>query len=340
MYRKKAAVEIQFNWIFVLIAGAAILMLFATIMVKQKSSADATARATLLRTMSSLAIGAETSPGITNVLELPKATLNFECNRIRVSSSSQPFSKMMLFAPWSVQTPQLVVHTKEWSIPYHVANVVYLSSPQIHYILVADASNTAFASTIQKLFPDKLSVEIVLPSSSFTYENDEHVRVVYLNSAPAALHDSFENVDDKSVTAVSIIGNINSGTATFYQKTGTSWGFGSASGHPYLGPEMLLGAIFASAPGPNTEENYACIATNIKQRATIVTEIYSQRTTSLIASQDDSCDPDYEQGRVYLDTLADTFNSPSSDLTSAANAMAALKEANHRLEKLSCPLLY
>ena len=73
MRSKKGVVEIQFNWMFVLIAGAIILALFIGIILRQKGISETTTNALILNNLDAVLSGSEVSVGTVNVVKMPEA---------------------------------------------------------------------------------------------------------------------------------------------------------------------------------------------------------------------------------------------------------------------------
>ena len=69
--KHKKAFEIQFNWIFVLVAGAAILTIFALVIFKQKSLSESSTSSIALRSMESVVAGASATTEVAGVAAAP-----------------------------------------------------------------------------------------------------------------------------------------------------------------------------------------------------------------------------------------------------------------------------
>ncbi len=338
---KKAVVEVQFNWIFILIAGAAILTLFATIVIKQKNISEVSSHATLLKTLSTIAIGSEASFGVTNILELPQATIEFECNLLRIGSQSQQFQQMMLFAPSVVRTSPLIVQTREWSIPYRVTNVVYISSPKIRYILVG---NSPLARAVNKSMHSSLRVELhsILPQD-LRPEQDDHTRFIFFDTLPT-FPPSFATIENNKMSALGVNGDLSGGTAAFYRKIESRWDL--AKTYPYLRQEMLLGAIYSdekSRPASNSEDLfYKCIADNMLKKVALVTEIYQRRSEELSSSAGLlRCQQTYTQALSQFSLIrAAAIVLNEGTVQQANHAISELENLNSQLQRQSCPLIY
>lgn len=348
-FRKKAVVEVQFNWIFILISGALILFLFTSIILKQKTTSDSTAQTTLLKDITSIAIGSEATTGVTKELALSKATITFGCNSIRIGQRSQPLQQMVIFSPLTLQTP-LIVHTREWSVPFRATNVVYVSSPKVRYVLIG---NNPLAQQINKSMPEKFLKDAYRDYNSFhatSLQDDDHIRIVFFdqNEFNNNINQLFSKLSSKSSNEASILvisGDQNIGSAAFYAKSQTS--LQPLGSKDYLKEEMLIGAIFTDNP-----DQYSCIQTNMLKKLSLVSLIHDERRETLHASTIapnplDRCNQYYGDGMPPFFPTEQNFNKlmlPTSytfnQLYEAAYGIFGLSANNKQLERLSCPLLY
>jgi hypothetical protein len=346
--QKKAAVEVQFNWIFILVAGALILFLFSSIILKQKTTADSAAQTTLLKDITSIAVGSEATTGVTTELELSKATITFGCNTIRVGSKSQPLQQMVLFSPSTVQTP-LIIHTRDWSLPFRVTNVVYLSSPKVRYVLIG---NSEFAKQINKSMPEKFTVDFYQDYAAFSakpIQKDDSIRIVVFEDAGLSfdslttIHPQLTSLPPKvvSLLAVGNGGNQNQGDVRFYSKTQNGWSAPSTMN--YLKEEMLIGAIFT-----DSHEQYQCVTNNMLAKLVRVADIHDKRRQALYEETSSPTHPlntrcnsfYFTPASTNLATLMDQSSTYTVLYGTAYSAPSGLSFINKDLERNSCPLLY
>jgi hypothetical protein len=341
---KRAVVEVQFNWIFILIAGALILFLFASIILKQKTTADSAAETILLKDIASITVGSEATTGVTSELELSKATLSFGCNTIRVGQKSQPLQQMVLFSPTTVNTP-LIIHTTEWSLPFRATNVVYLSSPQIRYVLIG---NNDLAKQINKSMPEKFTVDFYQDYAAFSakpIQEDDHIRIIFFDQTEFTNNKNsiFNKLSSKSTKETSILvidGDQTIGTASFYAKTQTDIQLQRSM--EYLKEEMLMGAIFT-----DSYEQYQCVANNLLAKLSRVADIHDKRRQALFGETSPATHPLNSRcnllytGQTSTDLQRLKTSTDYNELFDAAyNPTTGLTTINKNLEKNSCPLLY
>ena len=95
--KHKKAFEIQFNWIFVLIAGAAILTIFALVILKQKSLSESSANSIALRSMESVIEGTSVSKDTSSVITVPDLNIGVDCGKISIGKISVDPSASVIF---------------------------------------------------------------------------------------------------------------------------------------------------------------------------------------------------------------------------------------------------
>ena len=83
MDSKKGVIEIQFNWIFILVAGALILILFVVIVQRQGSVSNQSRDIDIRSKLGTILTGAKQSTDTTFVIDIPSKTeIDFGCNKI------------------------------------------------------------------------------------------------------------------------------------------------------------------------------------------------------------------------------------------------------------------
>ena len=76
---KKGVIVIQFNWIYVLIIGGLILGMFVGIAIKQKAASEKSAAGELQRRLETLLASAAASFDTSNVVDIGKTEIGFDC---------------------------------------------------------------------------------------------------------------------------------------------------------------------------------------------------------------------------------------------------------------------
>lgn len=331
----KKAFEIQFNWIFVLIAGAAILLFFGAVVSKQKSLSETSTRATALKNLEAIISGASVSTDTSKQDDIPNFNIDIECNKVSIGAISKQYESLALFAPASVAGSKLITQTLAFSAPYKATNLVYMSSPQVRYILIG---STSLAGEINRSLSSHLNKEYHRTNPQIRNENDGKVRLIVFGSM-IPFPSSLQKMQDSDVSAISVVEP--QPVIIFYQKEGNSWGEKGRS--IYIGKQSLIGAVYA-----DTRELYECSMINGIARLNPVTKVYIDRTKNImsgIGEGQSECRNFYQTAlnslqKIY-DSTVDIDNSNFQSIGATISSEARkLSDENRKLQQYSCPLVY
>ena len=326
----KKAFEIQFNWIFVLIAGAAILIFFTAIITEQKDISEKSLRTTVIKNIDAIIAGAGVSTGATSIETIQNSNIEVSCNRISIEGISKSYQNLILFAPSLVKGDKFVWQSKDFSVPYRATNLLYVTSDQMRYTIIWD---TNLAQGINKSLSLHLNKEFYKSMPTIKNSNNYKVRFVTFE-AMINFPKSLEKMPDSDVTAIKVSGNNEKGTLEFYQKSKSTWILKGRS--YYITEASLIGAIFS-----DTIENYECNMLNVFSRLKLVTDVYSERTKKLKSATEAECEQAYDNALVQLSSIgAASLKFDQQSVDNIANAAKLLSDENKELQKNSCPLVY
>ena len=242
--KNKKAFEIQFNWIFVLVAGAAILAFFTVILMKQRTSLESSSRATVIKSIGSIITGAGISKDTTNTIDIPSSDIEVSCNKFSVGGASKQYQNLILFAPGLMKGKKLLTQTMALSAPYKSTNLLYMSSLDIRYIIIG---STALAREMNKSMPSNLKKEFYATApAAFQNKNNQPIRFVIFDGTSLSSIDlsNFAKMRDSDVTAMKVSGSDETGTIEFYEKSAGSFG-ASKGASTYIRKASLLGAVYS-----------------------------------------------------------------------------------------------
>jgi len=321
---KKADVEIQFNWIFVLIAGAVILAFFVSIVNNQKDISEQKIAYTSLTNLETIFIGAESTAGTMHDIEIPNIDIKFECDKYYIGETKKDTKDMVIFAPNIIKGKAMQALTLDFSLPFRLTNMVYLTHSNIRYIFVYDDGNKKLFDEVNSTLPDNFARETVtsLPTNN---KNNYKVKIVLFNRDKNEFT-GFSNLgNDVKIIEVTDDNKIN-----FYNSSTDN----IANISYYFETSSLIGAIFAE-----DFDTYNCVMNKALKKAGIVYQIYQKRVESFIEYYGSgSCYIQYDSAKVTLGSMAD---SPS--LTKVNNLIGnaqTLSEYNQNLIYQSCPTIY
>ncbi len=330
----KKAFEVQFNWLFVLIAGAAILLFFTVVVIKQKSVSETSTKATVLKSIEAIITGASVSIDTINTIDIPSSNIEVSCGRISLGIISKQYQNLVLFAPSLIKGDKLITQTLAFNAPYRATNLLYVTSPQLRYIIIG--SNN-LAKEINKTLPSELRKEFYLAMPEIKNTNNYRIKFVFFDNIPD-FPKSLEKMPDSDVAAIKVSGNSEKGTIEFWQKEKSSWlAKGTSS---YIGKSALIGAIYSA-----TLEMYECNMQNVFSRLNLVTKIYIERTKNLMQKAESSrqlqCNQFYSNALTQLNNIHEaSSNFNMENVNTITDASKSLASENKNAQIYSCTLIY
>lgn len=214
----KKGMELQFHWIFVLIAGILILVFFISLAQKHRTASEKKLSASLSWTLDTAFTAVMKSPQTAQVHPAPPGGVEFVCDpscQIVIGRVTKPFGDRPIFAS-GYATGSLVLWTAPFEMPYKVANALLVSSTGMTYYIVHEQTGESL-KTYKQLNKSPamkyLNAIPVRPSDipGIEYAGSENIRFVFLETEERQLPPDF---DEYEVSGVSI----QSGRAVYFNK--------------------------------------------------------------------------------------------------------------------------
>src|SRR3989338_8150744 len=145
MNSRRAQVEMTFHWIYVLLAGVVILLFFVGIVVKQKTVAEQRLSTDLTLILESIFTAAGVSESTKIALAtsgFADETLFFRCldgaTEYGFVGKGSPITDTVtpLFALEYLKGTQLFLWSLPYHLPYKVADLLFITSPSVKYVLL------------------------------------------------------------------------------------------------------------------------------------------------------------------------------------------------------------
>lgn len=335
--RRRAAIQVQFTWIFALVAGAVILLFFVMFIGKWVKSSEQTFCADVREQLTTVFAGAQTSLGTMNNISIPNLDIQFDCTGYNLPCR-ESFGNNIIFSPERIQGHALITYALGWDMPYRSANMFYLTQPEARYIFIKPGVNEFY-----DLMPDAVNKELVSKgdAADLKKQNSPHVRVVVQHSASTLDLDigALNSLDDDVLSVIGIeIGTELNKVTYFEQDSEGSQKFNPTATFEVVGEEALLGAVFSG-----NSELFECTLNRALERYQYVTEVYLYRADNLTsANLPKTCTDRYKDAFDKLDELLGdilTYASSGSpgSITTRIEEISAL---NNQLKLFSCPTLY
>jgi len=358
---KKGVVEVQFNWILVLIAGALIFGFFFSI-VKwgMKGSTDNTA-ITISKNLDAIFTSAMVTDRTVNEVNLPFNEIAFTCDDYGIDKSThlESIGNKIVFAPRRIDSGNIVTWSDGWDVPFRVMNFLFVSSPSMKYYVIGSGEVFDFLS---ENFPEEYTVEFIDTSAGGDYSNvfnQNHfkVRFVFIREVYSGQFDlsEFSDMDSWDVTALYINGGgldtVLTGVfkkADFFNSEFDTYSDASLESQRLFGEASILGAIFSEDP-----EDYLCNMEKARARLSEIGKIYKERSFSLgnyyadpTGGDDSNC------ALIHTEAASDTgpiqvlidqggaSNPDYQEITDAVYDLANPTGLNAVAQAQSCTLIY
>lgn len=352
MNSRRGAIEIQFNWVFVIIVGSLILLFFVSIVKSTQKSSDQSLHVDIQEDLRNIISQSQVDVGTTRTIRIPKMEFEFKCGEMGIKKSSSaplnlPYNT--IFSPDLIKGREMIAYSKYWNMPYPAEYFLYLTSKQVRYNFVNSSTCTAlcqtFLSSILNSLPANLTYQVVVEADDVTENNYYKERFVFINESPIVLdypdlHSSLGDMDE-DVSAINIVNpNMGVGEIEYYLNDDGDYKLHSTSA--YLGFPMLLGAIISDP------ELYECNVEKALLKYDIMTTIYSNKTQYYKALFMSYAPQTYEwwclqiYNRYDLSQAISILNQEISvNLFFEINEIATdVMDANEKAIIKSCPLIY
>ncbi|MEK6938072.1 MAG: hypothetical protein AABX04_03430 [Nanoarchaeota archaeon] len=141
---KQGQIEVTFNWIYIVIAGAVILLFFAGIIVKQKIASEETLDRDVMRIMENIFTAAQVSENTKTSIDmggLRDYVFYFSCeegvSKYGLEGRSLPVEDSInpIFAPSKVQSATLITWSVPYKLPFKVIDFLFITSSNTKYFL-------------------------------------------------------------------------------------------------------------------------------------------------------------------------------------------------------------
>jgi hypothetical protein len=342
---KKAIIEVGFAWIFILLAGVVILGLFTYIGFKQKDFFMTFFNKQLLSDLSAVFASAVVSRNTAAVINVPKATFDFECDSYGINGVTKDLQGRLVFAPQKLKTERFITWSKGWSLGFRATNFLFITSPYVKYYILYNPADEALAQLMYDDLPLQVNKEMIKIGSG-NKTKDEHydrVHILVLNGASvdASVYKSsdFSAYKNKDVifiytTQVRQIDSLDDNTftteITFKDKLQNTIGMVDQA-------VIDKSAVYAALISGN-QEVFQCMmdkAYTIKAKETI--KIYKERTYQLSGL---ACDTYYASAITELDSMHSILSQGQIQVASLRDSILQMNQINYILERSGCPFIY
>jgi len=297
---KKGQLTLTFNWIYVLIAGAVILLFFIGIIVKQKSISEEKLSYDVSRTLESILTAASVSEKTLNKIDtsgLRDYTILFNCEvegggfkdvfsgyGIDGSSATVETPIEPIFAPEEIKTTEIIAWSLPYKFPFKVIDMLMITSSNTKYYVVGDDDH-GFRDELENATSGSLNIEFVDPTDydNLKAGNNFHVRIIDFDEGSGkvthmgGVPEDMEGLDDSQVSAVSFTSSRN---AVYYEKVGNHFEDAGKVEVTSLQPDERDAAKYAVIFA-GSKDDYECNMIKVFKRVQILAEIHYEKYNEL-----------------------------------------------------------
>ncbi len=285
---KKGECE-EFNWIFVIVAGAIILSFFILFTFKYIELQEKKQDVDTVRFFGSKVIAASSRSQVgsggaavsSNDQEglrfIYTVNLGYRCtgnqSTILINQGTNAWYKLqdeVVFMDKEMKVSSLNLWILPWSYPFFINNFIYLGDPKTTFYLVEDSTSKEFvdnlditsAFKVNKILKNELKVK-------------SYSKIVYFTSALPS-KDSILNLKKNSTNVNFVYVDLSKQEASFFNNEDKDW---SDPIKFYITKDnyaQLFGAIFS-----NDADNFECNVQRSLDRVKVVASLYSKRAELL-----------------------------------------------------------
>jgi len=342
--------ELQFNWIFVLIAGAVFIAFFIALMRNHSSDVEQSSTLNARQELDSLFRVNRASVNTQKVISFSKR-LDFSTNNISgyfVDGSDvwNRYDYSVIFAPKFLDGNELIIKTSSFKAPFNVMPFIFLANNDLEFVFVGSnpVLNDVFSS-----MPENITKRVVdgkTEMASFKNNNYDHTIFILTTdsfSGSMPLMVNFQSpYDNERVYAVVIdaAGGFADayGQVAFYNYSKGSLQLEGQSG--FLGAELLLGAVMS-----HNKRIYDREFQKAMNRLNLLADLQLRKVSEYSQKTQNSC-------KAYYDSMSESLSyvkmlsasgrpTHDEDILNLFNQIINIKQLNTALlQKTDCPLLY
>jgi len=356
---KKGQVSAQFNWIFILIAGAIILTFFISIVNNQQKQADVKISVNVLRAFDTLVKASSVQDKSTQIISMPNQDIEFFCEIDTCtvhgcySGYQIPGTGVMvaadfktLFSPRLLRGSKLITSNLDWNVPFRVSNLLYVTTDKNRYIFF----NSSKFSLYEEIIPDNITKDVVDDLSEVSDMNYYNVRYVFFNEDDNAIlnydfMNSKEGRNPKNVSVVNIKADSNmvGSTSYFYVNVNPRKTNDDAF---FFDNATMVATLFSensqiyNCNMVKTFNQYLRIAGVYNNKLENLDEQFSTGSCSLYPYIFDGIINPIRENIQNINSVISAKKLNINSINSIKNEIDALEQLNSRKRDDSCPVIY
>ncbi len=297
-YQKKAQVEVSFNWVFILIAGAVILFFFLRLITTEMDITETATQQRTVARMSSLLTAIQQNPDSISIRDQLNQEIQFECSAgnheygIPGSSARNSLPHQLIFTPEIIGNSRPIAWVRSFDTPFPVAPILYLTDPHTHYVFLKDGDSGYIVEKYYELLPDNMTKSLISASDigSLSQDYRRYIIIAHENIEESSLN----GIDNRIRNTNEYIIKLGNDEELTFQDTQRE-----SQKIEGLSEDAIIGAIISG-----NKELFECTMTKILEQIRITTEINLMRVIKIHEAYPagSSCKP------LYSNILQNAFD--------------------------------
>jgi len=337
---RKGVIDVQFNWIFVMIAGFVIFLFIISIVFAQKKNADTQAGFTAISQITALLQGKQQTPNVYSEISLPRTNMNFKCDEsteyftFKIENGERtPLPTEILFAPEDLSTNKIMVWSQAFDLGFPVNIFTYITTAD-SIILIYNTTSSSDAAQVYNNLPSNVTKKYVSNDVDIArYKGYARTRIICFADTDVDCPTAAK-YDYMIITPSPGSGLYDYGNVTFHTKPVVIDKLSQTV--PYITKSGLYGAIFSDNP-----QYYNCQMSRALKQFEVKRSLVDSRLTLI---QDALPDGDCKTTiNASLDFEIYNMRNPSlnqDNMTSLNKNSKYLDTSNTNLILDSCPKIY
>ncbi|MBI4449342.1 hypothetical protein HY641_04940 [Candidatus Woesearchaeota archaeon] len=297
---KSGQLEVPLNWLFILIAGGAILITFFAFIQRQQSASELSIAENLVSDLESIASVAGTAKGTAQQIDFPEEDITIGCTPdcsclFSIGAISKPFGTNLIYSPNLIRGPNLVLYSIDWNVPFRANNLLILTNSRTRYILITPTLTPPINRLIS-IIPNMTNLRVAKGPEAQTAKNQRQpegkIRFIYFSQGQC---DDFRGIelDEQDFSCLEV--DLEKHTLDFYyrNRAGTILG---PDRQTYLSEGDLIGALFTESP-----DQYRCNSQAEMLRLANLASVYQRRAANVTTS---TCGKSYTDAATQFERLA------------------------------------
>ena len=312
---RKAEVEISFNWVFILLVGAAFLFFFFNIINWQIDDGEQRTQRTISARLGPIFDALQSNPETVKVHDRVVFEVDFRCDpntghEYQLVNSNQivQLPYQLFFTPERIGGSRLISLVKKFSVPYDIDSMLLLTDERTEYVFVGN-DNTV--NRFYNLLPDEFVKRQI--SNIDEYQAQDFRHTVFISNT------EISNIPQRSSNVVIGTNNVRI----------------NGEGFKRVNDALTLAAIVSG-----NEKNFECTLDKLVKKTEIINEIMANRSNTLrnhyINTENSACASLYQPALV-----SNRINELINDQGVFNNQMIQqITQANLNLRRQSCITIY